>query len=98
MILKEETRYRWMVASRVFIAAIGGYALTSAATIFLALVWPLPKAQAVMASAMLSFTLYAVIVIWVFSIASVKRAWCWIIGATLVLSLIDWWMLSGAAA
>jgi hypothetical protein len=98
MILKEETRYRWMVASRVFIAAIGGYALTSAATIFLALVWPLPKAQAVMASGMLSFTLYAVIVIWVFSIASVKRAWCWIIGATLVLSLIDWWMLSGAAA
>ena len=98
MILKEETRYRWMVASRVFIAAIGGYALTSAATIFLAMVWPLPKAQAVMAATMVSFVLYAVVVIWVFSVASARRAWIGVIGATLVLSVIDWLMLSGVLA
>lgn len=94
---KEETRYRWMVASRVFIAAIGGYALTSVATIFLAMIWPLPKAQAVMAASMLSFTLYAVVVIWVFSVASAKRAWIGVIVPLIILSLIDWLLLSGGA-
>lgn len=98
MMMKEDTRYRWLVASRVFIAAIGGYALTSAATIFLALVWPLPKAQAVMAATLLSFTLYAVVVIWAFSVASVKRVWLWIVLTTAVLSLVNWIMLSGVAA
>ncbi len=94
--MNEEARYRWMVASRVLIAAVGGYALTSVATIFLALVWPLPKAQAVMAATMLSFALYAIVVIWVFSVGSAKRAWLGVLLPAIVLAGIDWFMLSGA--
>ena len=36
-------RYRWLVASRVLAAVVGGYALTSAASTLLALLWPAIK-------------------------------------------------------
>lgn len=78
--------YRWSVTSRVLAAVFGGYALTSAATVLLALVWPLPKAQALLSATMLSFALYAVIVIWVFTTRTATRAWIGLIGATALVS------------
>lgn len=80
--------YRWAVASRVAAAALGGYALTSAATVLLSLVWPLPKAQAVLSATLLSFTLYTVAVIWVFATRSVKRAWAGMVIGTVVLAAL----------
>lgn len=74
--------YRWSVASRVFAAILGGYALTSAATVLLALIWPLPKAQALLSATMLSFTIYTVIVIWVFTTRTATRAWVGLVVAT----------------
>lgn len=90
-------RYRWLVASRVLAAALGGYALTSALTVLLSLVWPLPKSQAVLAATMLSFTLYAVAVIWVFSVRSVTRAWLGMVIPTAVVALLCWVLQSGGA-
>lgn len=91
-------RYRWLVASRVIGAAIGGYALVSAASVLMALVLPLPQAQAVLASMMISFILYVVVVIWAFSTRSVARVWWGILSMTAVLALLSWWLLPGAAA
>ncbi|UUD62329.1 DUF3649 domain-containing protein [Pseudomonas seleniipraecipitans] len=91
-------RYRWLVASRVLAAALGGYALTSALTVLLSLVWPLPKSQAVLSATMLSFTLYAVAVIWVFSVRSVTRAWLGMVIPTAVIALLCWVLQSGGAA
>ncbi len=79
---------RWAVASRVAAAAFGGYAFTSAATVLLSLVWPIPKAQAVLSATMLSFTVYTVAVIWVFSTRSATRAWVGLAGATALLVLL----------
>lgn len=98
MNISESARYRWRVASRVMAAAVGGYALTSAITVLLALVWPLPKAHAVLAATLLSFAVYAGVVVWVFSTRSATRAWVGMIVPTLILSLICWALLPGGTA
>lgn len=89
-------RYRWEVASRVVAAAIGGYALASAITVLLALIWPLPRAQAVLASTMLGFVWYTVAVIWVFTTRSHVRAWLGMVVPTAVIALLCW-LLPNAA-
>jgi len=89
--------YRWTVASRVLAAALGGYALASALTVLLALIWPLPKSQAVLAATMLSFTLYAAAVIWVFSVRSVTRAWLGMLIPTVLVAALCWVLQAGGA-
>ncbi|MBL8269675.1 DUF3649 domain-containing protein [Steroidobacter sp.] len=89
--------YRWMVASRVAAAAVGGYALTSAVTVLLSLIWPISKADAVASATMLSFTLYAVVIIWVFCTPTATRAWAGVVGATAVVTLACW-LLMGVSA
>lgn len=91
-------RYRLQVAARVVAAAVGGYALASALTVLLALIWPLPRAQAVLASTMLGFVWYTIAVIWVFTARSVTRAWVGMMLPTVVIALLCWWLLPAAAA
>ncbi len=61
--------------SRVAAAAVGGYALSATAAVGLALVLPVPRADAVLTGTMLSFIVYVCAVLWVFSAASATRAW-----------------------
>jgi Protein of unknown function (DUF3649) len=82
--------YRWAVASRVAAAALGGYALTSAATVLLAQLWPAPQAQGVLWATMLSFGGYTVAVIWTFTTATARRAWAGMLIGTAVLSGLAW--------
>ncbi|MCJ2188821.1 iron transporter [Novosphingobium beihaiensis] len=91
-------RYRWAVASRAAAAFLGGYALTSAATIVLALLWPVPKAQGVFAASMLSFALYAIVILWAFHCPSVKRVWTVMLIGTAGLSALAWLLNAGGAA
>lgn len=67
--------YRWNVASRTLLAVAGGYIIAAAGTASLSLALPLPRAQAVMAATLLSFTLYCALVIWAYSAATALRAW-----------------------
>lgn len=88
------TAYRLAVASRVAAAALGGYALASAAMVLMAHLWPAPRAQAVLWATMLSFAVYAAAVIWVFGTRSAARAWAGMLGATALVSLLAallWW-------
>lgn len=82
--------YRWAVASRVVAAALGGYALTSAATLLLSVLWPAPQAQGVLWATMLSFTIYTVVVLWVCCTATAKRAWAGVLIGTAVLCALAW--------
>lgn len=75
---------RLSVFSRVLAAAFGGYALTSAATVLLALVWPAPRAQAVLWGTMLSFAVYTTAVILAFTTRSATRAWLGMAGSAIV--------------
>ncbi|MET4575498.1 iron transporter [Ottowia thiooxydans] len=88
--------YRWSVASRVAAAALGGYALSSVATVLLGLVWPAPKAQAVLWATMLSFVVYTVAVIWAFYTRSASRAWMGMALGTAVCTALSWWLIRGA--
>jgi len=88
--------YRWSVASRVGAAAVGGYGLTSAATVLLSLVLPFSKANAVATASMLSFALYTFVIVWVFSTRSAIRAWLWIVGTTAILGALCYLLAQGA--
>lgn len=63
------------ITSRVGAAALGGYALTYAFTACLTLLLPLPKSEAILTAAMLSFLLYAGAIIGAFAAATSWRAW-----------------------
>ncbi|PEQ13567.1 iron transporter [Novosphingobium sp. PC22D] len=91
-------RHRWTVASRVAAALLGGYALTSAATVLLALLWPIPRAQGVFAASMLGFTIYTIVVLWAFHCPSVKRVWIVMLVGTAGLSVLAWLLNAGGAA
>lgn len=90
--------YRLAVASRVLAAAFGGYALASAATVLLALIWPGSPSQALLWASMLSFAIYSVAVIWVFVARSATRAWVGLVLITTAVAALAWWLKSGAAA
>jgi len=89
--------YRWSVASRVAAAALGGYALASAATVLLALLWPAPRAQAVLWATMLSFAVYTAAVVWAFTTRSSQRAWAGMAIGTAVCAALAWLLMRGGA-
>lgn len=77
-----------MVASRALAGVFGGYALASLVTAVLSLALPLftgaSRASALLTATMLSFAVYAVAVMWVFSARSALRAWAGLAIASVV--------------
>ena len=70
------------LVSRVLAAIIGGYLLTSLITLALSLGLPLvgvSRAEAVMASTIISFLIYAAIILAVFHARRAARAWTWLV-------------------
>lgn len=80
-----KTRPGLLLLSRAAAAILGGYALASAATIFLAAILPLPRAEAVLASTLLSFAIYTSAIIWVYAEHNIRRVWWGLLGASAVL-------------
>lgn len=87
--------YRWSVASRAAAAALGGYALSSAATVLMALLWPASKAQAVLWATMLSFTVYTLAVIWAFCTPTARQAWAGMLLGTAACAGSAWLLHAG---
>lgn len=83
------SRYRLQVLSRIVAATVGGYALAAAATVLLTVLWPLPRAQAVLAANMLSFVWYTIAVMWVFSTKSATRAWVGMVLPTALIAVLS---------
>jgi hypothetical protein len=83
------SRYRLQVLSRIVAATVGGYALAAAATVLLTVLWPLPRAQAVLAATMLSFVWYTIAVMWVFSTKSATRAWVGMVLPTALIAVLS---------
>lgn len=91
-------KYRLSVASRVLAAAVGGYALTSALAISIALLLPVGRAHAVMLASDIGFLIYVPILLWAFHTPTAKRAWGWLLFWTGTVSLCSWWLMQGGAA
>ena len=66
MPLTDSTRYRLRVFARLLAAILGGYALTVAITWLLAVILPSSRVDAVMTSTLVSFLVYAAIILCVF--------------------------------
>ena len=91
----DSARYRWAVFSRVLAAFVGGYVLSSLLSLLLALLWPIPQAEAIGASTMLSFIFYALIIIWAFNTRRLRTVWlCILLSSVLCLALV-WWLMPG---
>ncbi len=90
MALSAMARYRWMVASRCIAAIFGGYALTSAITVFLSLALPGPRAEVVVLASLLSFLFYLLAILWVFAAKTAWQAWLWILLPTVVLAALSY--------
>lgn len=82
------TRYRWEVFGRCLIAVFGGYAFTLALSIFLTQVLPLAKSSAVMTANLLSFAIYTVAIIWVFSVKEFRQLWWGLLASSAFLALV----------
>lgn len=91
--------YRWLVASRCVAAIFGGYALAAAWAACMSL-WlqktGMVRMDAVTTATMSSFVVHLCAAIWVFAVASTRRAWLGIaLPATLLAAAT--WMAKGVA-
>lgn len=73
--IEREAQHRLAVAARVLAAAPGGYLLVTLVTALLGLLLPGPRAEAVLTATMLSFALYAGVIVWAFAARSAAQVW-----------------------
>lgn len=85
---------RLAVAGRVLLAAFGGYAVAALASAWLALILPGPRAEAVSAATLASFSIMAAAVIWVFAARTIARATL-VLGAAALLLNVALWLAGG---
>ncbi len=89
------TNPRWWGFSCIVAAMFGGYALTTSSSLLISQLLGefVGKYQAVHSSLMLSFLVYACVVMWVFSVASAKQAWLGLIKANVFCLTLTWLLL-----
>lgn len=73
---------RLLVLSRIIAAVVGGYTFSTVMILVLTYLLPLPQKDALMLSTMLSYIIYLLTIIWVFSVKTVRTAWIGMIAAT----------------
>lgn len=83
MISKKHT---YAVFSRVVAAIVGGYLLANLVAILLSYLLE-PRVDAVLTSILVSYLIYAGIVLWVFAAKTARRAWLGIAAPMLVCSV-----------
>ena len=83
------------VLSRLLAAVLGGYLLASALAVFLAIVLPASRAEAVLAGMLWSFALHVLAVIWAFSPVSPGRVWLGLLLPAAVMAAASAWLAGG---
>jgi hypothetical protein len=74
------------IASRTLAGGVGGYAVAALATALLPRLLPMARSEAVMAATLLSFALYAGVVLWAFAARSSRRLWLGLGGVAALLA------------
>lgn len=80
------------VLSRSFAALVGGYLLASFLPVPFVALWPMERADAVLAAMQLSFPVFTAAVMWAFAARSARAAWTGL-GITLAVSCLAAWAL-----
>ena len=65
----------WHIASRVFAATIPGFILTNTSGVLLSFLLPGDRISGVATATLLSFAVYAAIVMWIFSVKRLRTVW-----------------------
>ena len=84
-----DTAWRLSVFSRVLAASVGAYVLVNLANMALGFLLPAERYKALLFAMQISFLLYTVAIIWVFSVRSATKAWLGLIAVALPLTVID---------
>jgi hypothetical protein len=80
----------WSTISRITAALLGGYLFTYAFTAALARLLPLDKVDALVTASLISFLIYTLTILWVFSCHSAARAWAGL-ALALPLGVVGFW-------
>jgi len=81
--------YRKQVLLRIFLAVVGGYILTNLLSVFLSYLLPFSKSDAVVTASLLSFAIYTSLIMWVFSVKSLRHVWWGLAVPGVVLGIIN---------
>ena len=81
------TKHRWGVTSRVVAALIPGFLLTNTTGVLLSFLIPGEKFTGIAWATLLSFLLYAAIIMWVFHVDRLKTVWLGLLGCIAMTSL-----------
>ncbi len=73
----------------------GGYLLASASTLFLSVILPFSKTEAVITASLFSFVVYPLAFIWIYAQQDVKRALLGMLGPSVTLIAIAWLLSKG---
>ncbi|MDG2527292.1 hypothetical protein [Caulobacter endophyticus] len=79
------------VIARILLAAVGGYAVMAACTVLLARVLPGQALDRTLWATILSFAIYAGLVVWTFAARSALRAGAVLLAIGAVAGLCAWW-------
>lgn len=82
-------KYRWMVFGRCFLAAVGGFLIASISVSLIALS-SVQKALATYTGLIISFIMWLLIIIYVFSVKSSIKAWWAILIILMVMATVNW--------
>lgn len=91
----------WSIFSRAIAAILGGYIASNIVIIFLSYFIPLisdiSTAQSLYTGMTVSFIVYLLVAIWVFSARTATKAWAWLAAPTATLGALSYVMHLGAA-
>lgn len=87
--LSDIVKYRWMVFGRCFLAAVGGFSIASFSVPLIALSSE-QKALATYTGLIISFIMWLLIIIYVFSVKSAIKAWWFTLMILIVMVAVNW--------
>ena len=82
------------VVSRAAAAIVGGYAATTAVSILLARLLPMPKANATVTAVLATSSLYVCAIVWAFAARSPLRAWGVLSAVGIVAGTTSWALIA----
>lgn len=86
--LSEQQTYRLHVFFRAATASVWGYVFCTLVSVLISYIFPASQAHAIAWSSMVFYILYAVFIMWVFSVQNWRNAIYQLTGVTIVLATI----------
>lgn len=93
----ELARYRWTVGWRVFLASVGGFLIANLSVPVLAVFSDEQRALTTYSATMLSFVIWLLVIMTVFSLAKTWHATLIVLGAMLLMTFVVLMQQGGAA-